>query len=686
MKVKRILIQNIRSYDVSEIEFPEGNVLLSGNIGSGKSTILLAVEFALFGLQRGVGGNILLRNGQNVGGVKLELEIDGKNVKIERKLKRSNDSIKQDSCYLEVDGSKEQLSSTELKSKVLSLLNYSQELIAKNPLIYRYTVYTPQEEMKNILTGDPSLRLTTLKKVFGIDRYRKVIENSSVLVSDIKEKIKEKEGRTADIEDKKAELSSKKEEKNRLQKEITALKLKVESVNKKFDEKKKSVDEAELKIRGAAQLKAELAAVSSGLKTKKEQLEDNRENVENLESRIGRAEERISKIGFDIDKFEEIEKELKHKEAKLNEIDSRYLESTKIIAGEEANKLRLHKITKEIMSLENCPTCRQKVGKEHKHEIDEKTKNEIEEIERKLKSAKKDKEEIEVLKKGLIKEINDLRVKDKTFASAKVEIKNLEEIKSSLKKFGALEVQLSKEIKSFGERKEEAEKKLEVFKDIEKEYNVLSKELEEIRLAQKTAEISKARSEKQLEDLESSIEKQEKEVAEKERIKLTISKLKKIRDWVSVDFIKIVEEIEKAVMSKVHHEFSMLFGKWFSMLAEGLSARINEEFSPVIEQQGYEIEYAYLSGGERTAAALAYRLALNQVINSIMSEIKTKDILILDEPTEGFSSEQLDKMRDVLNELKIGQIILVSHEAKIESFVENIIRFQKDEVSKILPS
>jgi len=47
-------------------------------------------------------------------------------------------------------------------------------------------------------------------------------------------------------------------------------------------------------------------------------------------------------------------------------------------------------------------------------------------------------------------------------------------------------------------------------------------------------------------------------------------------------------------------------------------------------------------------AALAYRLSLNQVINNLMSTIKTRDLLILDEPTDGFSGEQLDRMRDIL--------------------------------------
>ena len=89
---------------------------------------------------------------------------------------------------------------------------------------------------------------------------------------------------------------------------------------------------------------------------------------------------------------------------------------------------------------------------------------------------------------------------------------------------------------------------------------------------------------------------------------------------------------------------------------------------------------------ERTAVALAYRLALNQTINSILSKIKTKGIIILDEPTDGFSEEQIMKIRDILDELNVSQLIIVSHEQKIESFVDNVFKVQKNgDVSVITP-
>ena len=164
-----------------------------------------------------------------------------------------------------------------------------------------------------------------------------------------------------------------------------------------------------------------------------------------------------------------------------------------------------------------------------------------------------------------------------------------------------------------------------------------------------------------------------------EEIKKQLNHLNNLLNWVSASFVSLISSTERNVMTKLKKEFSKLFREWFSMLVpEGFNVRLDDEFTPIIEYQDYEIEYSYLSGGERTADALAYRLALNQVINSLLSKIKTNDLVILDEPTDGFSDSQLDKMRNVLEQLSVNQLIIVSHEQKIESFVDNVIRFKKE--------
>ena len=194
MRLKKLKLTNIRSYENLEIEFPKGAILLSGDIGAGKTSILLALQFALFGLQPGQKGASLIRNGTNEASVSLEIEIDGKSIILERALKKSkNNSISQDFNQITIDNVKEEISTSEMKNKVITLLDYPKEFLKKSNLLYKFTVYTPQEAMKEIIQERPEIRLDTLRHIFGIDRYKRIKENSQIFLQKIKEAIKIKE-------------------------------------------------------------------------------------------------------------------------------------------------------------------------------------------------------------------------------------------------------------------------------------------------------------------------------------------------------------------------------------------------------------------------------------------------------------------------------------------------------------
>jgi exonuclease SbcC len=173
----------------------------------------------------------------------------------------------------------------------------------------------------------------------------------------------------------------------------------------------------------------------------------------------------------------------------------------------------------------------------------------------------------------------------------------------------------------------------------------------------------------------------EHEIRKKEEKRKILTKKRQYIDWIEKSFINIVSIIEKNILGSLYNEFNALFQEWFDILIEDelINAKLDDEFTPIVQQNGYDIEIENMSGGEKTALSLAYRLALNKVINEITTDIKTKDLIILDEPTDGFSEQQLDKIRDVLERLAMKQTIIVSHESKIESFVENIISIQKQE-------
>ncbi|OIO41151.1 hypothetical protein AUJ10_01965 [Candidatus Pacearchaeota archaeon CG1_02_31_27] len=686
MLIKNIELNNIRSYINEKIKFPEGSILLSGDIGSGKSTILLAIEFALFGLQKGImKGSSLLRNEADDGYVELELELNGKNIKIKRSLKRKKDSVVQDDAFIVEDNLKRELSVNELKKFVINELKYPSQFLNKKNDVYRYTVYTPQESMKEIIFADKEDRIDILRKVFNIDKYSRIKNSCEIFSAKIRGNIKNKEGKINDLPSKKEVLVKKSGDLKDIEEKIKFISPKIEEFRIKIEERRKEYELIEKR-------KEELIIIKNKLSSINSSLEEKNYSVKRIDANLAKIGEDIKKLSekvgnFDQNQKEIIEKEvddIKKEEIMLKEDILNYYRELAVLESENKN---LESNVNKISKLEVCYTCMQKVGQEHKENITSNIKSKIEENNEKIRNVGKN---IEKLgsdikeKEGKIRNINEkIRLMD----MAKKDFEFLRKIKEDFEKYKNEKKSLELEIKNLTEEKEKLEKTLLLTKSIEDKFKEIKVEMDNLKEEKQKLEIEKAKLDTNLKNLTKEIEEITKEIREKEKILFNLEKLKDLKDLIENKFLTVIFEIEKQVMLKLNQEFNNFFKKWFLTLVgdEQISARINIDFSPIIEQKGYELEYVDASGGEKTALALAYRLALNQVVNSTLSDITTNDLLILDEPTDGFSEKQLYKMRDVLNELKVKQLIIVSHEPKMESFVESVIKLEKeDNITKII--
>jgi len=313
MLLKKIKLHNIRSYVDGEMEFPPSSVLLSGDIGSGKSSILLAIEFALFGAEQ-VSGYALLRNGKNEGHVELQFELDGKDIVVWRGLKRSgNGAIGQSPGSITIDNVKRDGTSEELRALMIEMLGYPKELAKKkkNP-VYRFTVYCPQEEMKAIIEEKEEVRLDLLRKVFGFDKYKQIRENCSTYVRELKGRQKELAASIADLEVKKKELELRKEELNGVNEKITVFEPMIMRLQEEIILKENELEDVEKKIKELSEDKNRLDVLQSRKKFVVDQNEQN-------EGRIEAILEQIKRIEVDVDvKF--LEAEIAVKEKELNSL------------------------------------------------------------------------------------------------------------------------------------------------------------------------------------------------------------------------------------------------------------------------------------------------------------------------------------------------------------------------------
>jgi exonuclease SbcC len=675
MLLKSLRLKNIRSYCNEEITFPEGIVLLAGDIGAGKSTILLAIEFALFGLLRGeLSGTALLRNGANQGSVELTFELNGKDYTIGRTLQRTKTSVEQDAGYLIENGLRREATAVELKATVLGILGYPAELLTKSKsLMYRYTVYTPQEEMKRIVLEDTESRLMILRKVFDIDKYKRISDNAIVYARHLREQKNTYEAQLLDEPLKKRQLQEKHDQARLIQKALLELAPQLSSAKQAVQQQKLALESLENERATLAQHRATLEAAEAELNTLAQ-------HNDQASAELAQVAAVLQHQTPEAPRVEEIAQQLRDKQQELLHHDAALRTHLAVHAELNAKKQFSEATAQRIQDLDECPTCLQKVDAEHKHRSTAIQQQHAAEYTTQLATCEatvRDRENAKTRTHEELLALQNNYTLAQTLALQLQQHKLHQQRKATLELFIA---QLATSRTAAEQRRKEASEALKQRADIEQRFLAERQKLDTLAQKEQHAVVEHARMLEQAAHFRETIALLEKELAAKEEARKQAQKLATFHHWMSDFFNGLMQVMEQHVLTKVYHDFNALFQQWFSILIENdvLVARLDENFSPVVQQDGYDTDVDHLSGGEKTACALAYRLALNKVINELHATIMTKNLLILDEPTDGFSAEQLQRMRDVLEQVRARQVVIVSHEAMIESMVDHVLRVTKE--------
>ena len=664
MIIKSLKLQNVRSYKESIIDFPLGTSLFEGDIGSGKSTILMALEFALFGLGSGRGAS-LLRAGESRGAVSLIFDVDGDEHTIFRTLERTSRGIQQGEGYINGPEGVMHLSSSELKEKILQILNFNEPPDPKSQSwIYRYAIFTPQEEMKTVLSMRPDQRLQTIRKALRMEEYKTARDNTLSLANFIDRKAERLRAMSSDLEIKIKELKEKVEQ---IGKDREALEPLLEQETKLGD----ALKELEDQLSALRNEKENLSKVEGEIPELRKQISRRQVDIDEVTKTIDRASKNIERIRPTIHELLKLRKP--------SEKDGGVLE--KEIEGLKKKQKTLlkavNKIEDKIEDYEHihdkgvCPTCDRKADpKEFTKHISAKSV-EREKAQKEADRCEQAIEEADKLIEGLWKydqsQLSLSSLKEQTLGF-------LETIEQGENKIGGLqgekqqlEGRIAKALEEFEKLKELSAK----LKPLEGERNRIQGETKELNRKVSSLQATIVSNEQVKESLRNEIE-------NKEGMLKRAEILDDYRIWLEDYFAPTLDNIERHVMISFQQEFNESFQKLFGLLVEDPTkeARVDEEFTPIMEQDGYEQEINYLSGGEKNSVALAYRLALNTLVRKVSTSMKS-NLLILDEPTDGFSKEQLGKVRDILSELQCPQIIIVSHEKELESFADQIFRVTK---------
>ena len=177
MKIEIVQLENIRSHIKSTVPFTRGFNCLVGGLGCGKSSVLYAVDFALFGDSIGRSFEYLLREGADSGKVTIQFIQNGSTYKLTRGLKRKGKSITQNFEELKLYEDEKLVASM----KTDAIAEQFKAITGLDKDLYREIVWFRQEHLKELLDAAPRDRqgVWTNCSVYPIMRLHGAILHST---------------------------------------------------------------------------------------------------------------------------------------------------------------------------------------------------------------------------------------------------------------------------------------------------------------------------------------------------------------------------------------------------------------------------------------------------------------------------------------------------------------------------
>jgi DNA repair protein SbcC/Rad50 len=781
MKLISLTLDHIRSYVHQTIQFYSDSQVITGDIGSGKSTILYAIEFALFGnLKYDTTGQSLLRHGAKKGSVTLTFSLHQDIYEIHRTLVQTKTSVASSNGYMKKNGMLTELTSSQLKAYIAEITQFP----VQNLDVYRYCVYCAQEQMKTLIQGQIQDRITSFREMFGLNHYQRIVQQSDILKRFIKEKTQFIEGqltRVPIVEQQIEQVTTyiKQLQIELLHQEIQTIQPQVEKHLEQEQHKQRLTQElTQLQLSNQTTQQAQTTI----LETQRAQLEQAQITHNNLQQKKTQCP-----AIYDAQRYEQLREKLLQKPdasileiyqqyqtllAQKNTLDGQYaqlckqpavsapikehLDNAQQLFEQEKEQYLSKKsllsslqeqltllLTKnqQISTLTICPTCEQVVDESHKKhmhqaleqnhmQLQSQLSNLTQQISQELPRLQEKKKQLAQLTQTQQEHVvsyatyqqtqQTLRqiLEQKTQIEQRIQtlgfdqstydayLKQLADYQKLVSEFTVLETQkkqyeLGREIDSLlvtqstritqlqADIQTQTQRVLTIKQMYETNQRTLQTKLEHItqsllettpiyvRHQQLSAQYALAK--QQQTDYQQQLVRLFEEQTQLKLIQQQKEHYAYYKSFIAGEFITTMQTIETQLFSQIVFEFNQLFQEWFVLLLDSkeLTCQLDTTFTPHLQQNGFDVEYQQLSGGEKTAIALAYRLALSQTLTRVHSAIQLKGFLILDEPTDGFSAQQLERFIDIVQKLSHTQLIIVSHEEHIQSMVNHTIHIDK---------
>ncbi len=705
--IRRLKLANWKSHASTEIDFERGTNVIVGRMGSGKSSILQALSFGLFGEIPEVRsrklsiGNLVMRRPKRAESaeIEVEFEVDGIIYTVRRTVREG-----QGDAELYKEGRLWEQGITRVTRKV-------QELLGIDFMTFTQVVYARQNEIDQFLRLGKGDRTSLIDGLLKIDRMTEARSNLLSLRRSQEKRLEDlrilaEEG-TDEVDKKINSLAKEIEVKQNELRQLNSLFEKLSAEKTKLQKSCDDMENSRSLLESMEKTKEGFVGKIQLLEKQVRQLPDiegAEKKLEKLEAELRENQQKLSVIRSKIISNERELDELREKQAKIKTAEAVLLKPVEDVSDKINETVEtLGALRAEVQSREDavrqlktatatCPVCGHMISDPAKHI--ERHKSRLEKLGAEIRRFEA---VLEALHKKQ-KQNDKLRVEIK---KAQELVAGKEQVQGRIKQLKAFDA--GRELKALegvirrqDARRDELRNAVECRKK-KAQLEVIKSELKDIDSKLKSIHYDKAKHHRVREDLEkivgelSRVQANVRIIPEIIRDKQTLlSELSSKRDKI-IEAGKILEKSESAIealkiLSNALIDVQILVRRKFVEVVNELLSDIWSRLYPYGDYDGIRIfveedgrkagDYVLqlhesggwvnvdgsASGGERSMASLSLRVAFARALSRMGT-------LLLDEPTHNLDSEGIQKLIEVLREGMpevLDQVILITHENDME--------------------
>jgi exonuclease SbcC len=684
--IKSIELVDFLSHSDTKLEIKDGVTIFVGDNGAGKSSIIDAITYALFGEHTRKDVKSLIRRGTNQGYAKIEFSIRNKQYEAFRKIENKSSNYLIAKFFETTNNNRIEIASGERRQYNESMKEQVEKTIGMDFKKLKIASIVQQGELNTIINAGPTARQELLNSVIGIDKLdiasKYMLEN----IKKFREKIKtdlsyndnDIETLTRKFENYQEDIKETEPKKNQLELKQKQIQEELKDLQNELEIETPKIDKInQLELRKNELLKY----VKETIGVIQQQISENERKIHDCE---GCFEEIKVKGGFEA-KIQKVEEAVEETLKKIQEMSSQIasLKEKQILAS----KLQLKD--------NKCPVCDSTVEKLNPFFQQEHIKEEISRLQEDIKLKEKERDMYSQKRKEFLKKIQKARDAEATLRahSINTEEELIKIQKDTQIKKEKLPLTNNKDLKQISQIDNHAKLIFENILKLELETKGFREEeflnLKKI-IMEKQSELSQI--DQEMGRMLEKIDLAKKEIDEIQKI---ILELKKVREYI----LKL-EKIEKNIFNKkgsvatslrswALNSISLKASEYLSFLNTKIQRISLSEKDITCYSNTEALDLKSLSGGESVSIALALRLGMASLLGA-----SNLNLMILDEPTTHLDAERkkllvgiLSQLSEISNSQSPIQFLIITHDAEIfeDSNVGQIYKFESsEEGSKVI--